>query len=173
MSNRKSLVTFALAIVALTLGGAVSTKSDRPTLKGNSSYVSQEATLKGVRSRINVQGEHFQMIAVGRDPKTGDGSHDGGMMSIVESRQSYRLRSVGIIIPKEGVTKWTDETGTCERLNLTSDTYATACTSKFGDKFTYLISKPRGVLSFTGHCFLTKERLCNYVLITEKGIAAL
>ena len=171
MSKRKSLVTFALALVAATLGGAVSPKSQRPTLKGNSSYVSQESP-NGVRSRINVQGSHFQMKAIGRDPRTGEGSHDGGLISIVESGDSYRLRNIGIIIPKQGVTNWADETGTCERLELTSVTYAAACTSKFGDKFTYLISKSRGVLSFTGHCFLTKERLCNYVLITEKGIAA-
>lgn len=171
MRKCKSPISFAFALVAMTPCGAASPKSQGQTLEGNSSYVSQEAP-KGVRSRIDVQGLQFQMKAISRNPRTGEDGHHGGSFSSIESRDSYRLRNIGIIIPKEGVTEWADELGTCERLELTSNTYAAACTSRLGDAFTYVISKSRGVLSFTGHCLLTEKQLCNYVLITEKGIAA-
>ena len=142
-----------------------------PELVGNSSYVSAQANEHNIRSRIDVYGPNFVMRAVGRDPNSGAGSHDGGLISVEEHESFYQLKNIGILLPKAGVSEWTSSDLRCQRLDLSEDVYSSAC-ARGETRFSYLVSKSRGVLSFTGFCFITDDRLCQYVLISETGVAS-
>jgi hypothetical protein len=159
-----NMLVFAFAKVSPT------TEGDSPRLVGDSSYVSVEANEHNIRSRIDVYGPNFTMRAIGADPNTGAGSHDGGLITIEEQDSFYRLRNIGIYLPKPGITEWASGELHCERLDVTDDIYSSACI-RGERRFSYIVSKSRGVLSFTGFCFIATDRLCQYVLISESGIA--
>ena len=151
----------------------VDNSTGAPNLKGNSSYISTEAN-ENVRARIDVYDDDFIVKPVGRSPNVGAGSHEGGAISVKDLGRFYQLTPIGILIPKPGVTEWSwpEHNLDCQRLDLSDDTYSTFC-RRMGstDQFTTVVSQSRGILSFTGHCHITKDELCEYVLISDRGIA--
>ena len=144
--------------------------ADAPKLVGNSTYISVEANEHGIRNRIDVYGPNFVSRAIGKSPNTGAGQHEGGLIWIQPHDAFYRLANIGIDLPKEGAKEWIFEGIKCERLDINADVYSSVC-SRGDTRFYTLVSKAKGVLSFTGFCRVMKGNLCQYVLTTEKGIA--
>lgn len=140
-----------------------------PKLAGNSSYVSVQANKYNHRSRIDVYGDNFIIRAVSSNPSYGAESDDGGLIAIKDSGHSLRLENIGIEFPKKDVSEWSSGNLHCQRLDLSGAVYSSTCTD--GKKsFNYVVSKMRGVLSFTGWCRITDDQICQYVLISPTGI---
>ena len=165
----------ALLLAILASSGAASDKGKPPRLVGNSSYVSATANKFNVRNRIDVIGTNHIVRAVGRHPNTGAGEHSGGALWVVENERSYTIRGIGIELPKEGVTDWSTALAQCQRLDMSDDVFTTVCTQT--DRvLSSVVSRSRGVLSFTGWCPVMfvggGKETCQYVLISERGLAA-
>lgn len=135
----------------------------------SSSYVSLEATDDGRRTRVDVYDENFLMRDSPEQPR--DDSHEGGTFAVERQDGFYYLRNIGILISQPGRLQWKFQGLSCRRLDLNEDIHTDSCKHDgTGEQLTNIVSHSRGVLSFTGHCWLTPSRLCTYVLISERGI---
>jgi hypothetical protein len=158
-----------LLILTITSGSPTLGKA-LPTLVGNSAYVSVQANKENHRSRIDVYGVNFIIRAVGTNSATGADSDEGGLITIKDNEQSISLQNIAIESPKKGVVEWSSGDLHCQRLVLSGDVYSSACTNG-SKRFNSVVSKSRGVLTFTGFCRITDDQLCEYVLISKTGIS--
>ena len=140
-----------------------------PNSQPDSTYVSLETTGDGSRTRVDIYGHNFLKRPSPEDRR--DDSHDGGAFSVERYDGFYRLENIGIFVSRPGRLSWKFNDLDCRRSDVNEDTHANSCKRDgTGEQFTSIVSRTRGVLSFTGHCWLTPSRLCNYVLVSERGI---
>ena len=143
--------------------------SARPNVQPDSTYVSLETSGDGSRTRVDIYGQNFLKRPSPEDPQ--DDSHDGGPFSVERHDGFYRLENIGIFVSQPGRPRWKFRDLDCRRLDVNEDTHSNSCKRDgTGETFTSIVSRTRGVLSFTGLCWLTESRLCNYVLLSERGI---
>lgn len=155
-----------LAVTEAASSESVSASSHK---QPDSSYVSLDATDDGRRTRVDVHGRNFLMRASPDDPQ-GD-SHEGGAFWVERHDGFYHLKNIGIIVSDPTPSEWKFGDLSCRRRDVNEDTHANSCKRDgTGEQITSIVSRSRGVLSFTGHCWLTARRSCTYVLISERGI---
>ena len=164
------IAAFLLAQLA-TVGTA--TPADKASVSPNpqpdSTYVSLETTGVGGRTRFEIYGRNFLHRPSPEDPQ--DDSHDGGAFWVERHDGFYRLANIGIFVSQPGRPRWKFRDLDCQRLEVNEDTHTNLCKREgTGQQVTSIVSRTRGVLSFTGFCWLTASRLCNYVLVSERGI---
>ena len=138
---------------------------------GPSSYVSAETGRGGIRSLIYVKGQNFNLRAVGADAGVGQGSHEGGLITLDDHGTHFRLSLLGIIIPKTNVSNFEAGELSCHLSKIDEHLSRTVCTDSSNSRaMSYVISRDNEVISFTGLCYINAARLCNYVLVSPSGI---
>lgn len=165
--------TFSILLSTFSgVGDSAPLEVGRKLIDSSSTYVSVQSGRRGIRSLIYVKGQNFNLRAVGSDRNTGRGSHEGGLITVEEYEDYFRLKNIGIVIPKSASSVFKFKDFDCETLKVGVGLFRTTCRSELSSKMLrYLTSKENGVVSFTGLCYLNAERLCDYVLVSETGIA--
>lgn len=149
---------------------ALVTEAQRPSITGEATYLSTEIH-GGVRSEISVKDGHFTVKAVGTDG-AGIGSHHGGMISVTDNSKFFYFEKIGIPIPKPNVTSWNIGKIECSSFRLKGGILSIGCEDSSAKRnFSYLISSTGEVLHFTGMCLLNREHVCQYTLVSGRGIS--
>ena len=135
-----------------------------------STYVSTQTADSEIRYIIFVENQNFSLRAKGIDKNVGEGLHEGGLITVEENDKYLRLKNISIIIPNNFNSKFTSKEYSCKSFEILPDLFSVSCKNNLGKTIESVISKDRGILSFTGGCYLTDEELCTYVLTTPTGI---
>jgi hypothetical protein len=169
----KKLVFFS-ALATLLVGGAQgkTPRSAWPRLLGSSTYISIQQSDKGHRSQIEIINANFIMRSVGSNPTVGAGSHDGGAIFVNKYHKFVELDNIGIILPRASGS-WNFANRQCNSDALTADLLTVQCSGGGQNKaLAYVYSKRRGVLAFTGFCWIAPDHICDYVLVSDFGVAS-